>query len=86
MSGSEPLTVEGEAALRAELAREHAKLRALQEIGTALSTTFDLSQLLTMVLGKVSEVMDAERSTLYLLDEDTGELWSKVGSRARGGR
>ncbi len=78
MSGSEPLTVEGEAALRAELAREHAKLRALQEIGTALSTTFDLSQLLTMVLGKVSEVMDAERSTLYLLDEDTGELWSKV--------
>jgi len=78
MSANAPLTAEREAALRAELEREHAKLRALQEIGTALSTTFDLGQLLTLVLDKVSAIMDAERSTLYLLDEQTGELWSKV--------
>lgn len=58
--------------------RERAKLRTLQDIGVLLGSTLDLNELLTMVLGRISEVMEADRSTLYLLDEDTGELWSKV--------
>lgn len=82
MSGTEPPAPNGESALRAELEREHAKLRALQDIGVALGSTLDLNELLTLVLSKVSEVMDADRSTLYLLDEDTGELWSKVAQGA----
>ncbi|MBK8169384.1 MAG: GAF domain-containing protein [Sandaracinaceae bacterium] len=63
--------------LRAALAREHEKLRALQDISVALGSTLDLNELLTLVLERTSRVMDAERSTLYLLDEHTGELWSK---------
>lgn len=62
----------------AELERERKKLRALQEIGVLLGSTLDLNELLTLVLARVSDLMEAERSTLYLLDEDTGELWSKV--------
>jgi len=65
-------------ALRREVERERAKLRALQDIGVLLGSTLDLNELLAMVLERISEVMDADRSTLYLLDEDTGELWSKV--------
>ena len=72
----------GESVLRAELESEHAKLRALQDIGVALGSTLDLNELLTLVLAKVSQVMDADRSTLYLLDENTGELWSKVAQGA----
>lgn len=58
--------------------REHKKLLALQDIGAALGSTLDLKELLALVLDRVSEVMDADRSTLYLLDDDTGELWSTV--------
>ncbi|MGB5812197.1 MAG: GAF domain-containing sensor histidine kinase [Polyangiales bacterium] len=58
--------------------RERAKLRALQEISTALGSTLDLGELLDMILDRISEVMEADRSTLYLVDEDTDELWSKV--------
>ena len=58
--------------------RERKKLRALQDISAALGSTLDLGELLEMILDRISEVMEADRSTLYLLDEETDELWSKV--------
>ena len=64
--------------LREALSREQEKLRALQDIGAALGSTLDLNELLILVLDRVSMLMDADRSTLYLLDEETGQLWSKV--------
>ena len=64
--------------LRAVLSREQEKLRALQEIGVALGSTLDMNELLSLVLERISKVMDADRSTLYLLDEERGEVWSKV--------
>ncbi len=60
------------------LSREREKLSALTDIGVALGSTLDLNELLVLVLDRVSPLMAADRSTLYLLDEDTGELWSKV--------
>ncbi|MET0341502.1 MAG: GAF domain-containing protein [Polyangiales bacterium] len=64
--------------LRELLEQERAKVRALEDIGVALGSTLDLNELLSLVVTRVSEVLDADRSTLYLLDEETGELWSKV--------
>jgi signal transduction histidine kinase len=64
--------------LERTLAREQEKLRALQDIGAALGSTLDLNELLVLVLDRVSNLMEADRSTLYLLDEETNELWSKV--------
>ena len=66
------------AVLEETLARERARLHALQEVGAALGSTLDLNELLELVMDRVSRVMEADRSTLYLLDEDAGELWSKV--------
>lgn len=63
--------------LKKALEREHERLIALQEISVALGSTLDLNELLTLVLERTSRVMNAERSTLYLLDEQAGELWSK---------
>ncbi|MDB4974881.1 MAG: Adenylate cyclase [Myxococcaceae bacterium] len=68
--------------LRELLEQERAKVRALEDIGVALGSTLDLNELLALVVTRVSQVLDAERSTLYLLDEDTGELWSKVAEGA----
>ncbi len=64
--------------LRAEMEREQEKLRALQDIGSALGSTLDLNELLEMVLDRMCEVMAADRSTLYLIDEGSGELSAKV--------
>lgn len=38
----------------------------------------DLNTLLTLTMAQITEFMDAERSTLFLYDEERGELWSRV--------
>ena len=52
--------------------------RALREVGTALGTTLDLDDLLELILGKITELLEADRATLYLLDEAKGELVSRI--------
>lgn len=76
--GTHKPTAEEYAALVRQMERERAKLRAMQEISEALGSTLDLDEVLMLIVGKISTVMEADRTTIYLLDEATGELWSKV--------
>jgi signal transduction histidine kinase/putative methionine-R-sulfoxide reductase with GAF domain len=71
--------------LEAALAREERVSEALRQVGTALGTTLDLDDLLELVLSKVTELLEAERATLYLLDEQKNELVSRlvVGGQVR---
>jgi signal transduction histidine kinase len=71
------------AALQAELEREQGKLRALQDIGEALGSTLDLDELVGILLARITRIMDAEQAILYLLEEQSGALWSRF---AHGGR
>jgi signal transduction histidine kinase/putative methionine-R-sulfoxide reductase with GAF domain len=64
--------------LEEALRREQKKVALVQEVSRALSDAGDLDALLTLIMAKVTELMDADRSTLYLLSEDGGWLWSKV--------
>ncbi len=64
--------------LEAELRREQKKVALVQEVSRALSTEGDLDTLLILIMRKVTELMEADRSTLYLLTEDRSQLWSKV--------
>ena len=64
--------------LRSEVARERRKLAALEQVASALGATLDLDELLEVVVPRISQAMDAERSTVYLLDRDTGDLTAKV--------
>lgn len=64
--------------LRVHLRTEQKKLALVQEIGRALSAGHDLDQLLNLIMEKVTLLMEADRSTLYLLSDDRKELWSKV--------
>ncbi len=59
--------------------------QALREVGIALGTTFDLDDLLELILGKLTELVEADRATLYLLDEANDELVSRmvVGDHVR---
>ncbi len=59
-------------------AREARVARALREIGAALGPSEDLDDILELVLAKTQELLESERATLYLLDEGTGELVSRI--------
>ncbi len=58
---------------------------ALREVGVALGTTFDLDDLLELILSKLTDLVEADRATLYLLDEVKKELVSRlvVGDKVR---
>src|SRR6185369_2316305 len=60
------------------LRREQRVSRALREVGMALGATLDLDELLELILEKLTELVEADRATLYLLDEANGELVSRV--------
>ena len=61
-----------------QLRTEQKKLALVQDIGKALSGALELDQLLGLIMEKVTILMEADRSTLYLLSDDGTELWSKV--------
>jgi signal transduction histidine kinase/putative methionine-R-sulfoxide reductase with GAF domain len=65
-------------ALEAALRREQKKVVLFQEVSRALSTVGDLDRLLILIMQRVTELMEADRSTLYLLTDDRSQLWSKV--------
>jgi signal transduction histidine kinase/putative methionine-R-sulfoxide reductase with GAF domain len=64
--------------LAAALRREQKKVALVQEVSRALSTVGDLDTLLRLIMQKVTELMEADRSTLFLVTEDGRQLWSKV--------
>lgn len=64
--------------LQARLRAEEKKLALVQEIGRALSSALDLGRLLALIMERITALMDADRSTLYLLSDDGEQLWSKV--------
>ena len=66
------------AELRLALAREERIARALREVGNALGTTLELDDLLELILGRLTDLLEADRSTLYLLDEASGDLVSRI--------
>lgn len=66
------------AELERALAHERRIGAALREVGLALGTTSELDRLLELILEKVNDAVDADRATLYLIDEATGELVSRI--------
>ncbi|MBS2013352.1 MAG: GAF domain-containing protein [Deltaproteobacteria bacterium] len=65
--------------LEEELSRERRIGVALREVGLALgTTTLDLDQLLELILQKINDAVEADRATLYLLDDRRGELVSRI--------
>src|SRR6185437_13043235 len=60
--------------LEAALERSEKTVQALRDVGLALGSTLDLDQLLELILNKITELLEADRATLYLLDEQRGRL------------
>jgi len=61
-----------------QLERERQKNRSILLITRAVGSTLALDDLLDLLVSKFTELMEADRTTLYLLDESGEELWTKV--------
>lgn len=64
--------------LHTELGRSERRVEAIRQIGHVLGSNLELDPLLAEIVDRTTELLDADRSTLFLLDADAGELWSKV--------
>jgi signal transduction histidine kinase/putative methionine-R-sulfoxide reductase with GAF domain len=64
--------------LEARLSRAERTVQALREVGLALGSTLDLDQLLELILKKITELLEGDRATLYLLDEQRARLLSRI--------
>ncbi len=64
--------------LEEQLARSERTVQALREVGLALGSTLDLDQLLELILQKITDLLEGDRATLYLLDEQRGRLLSRI--------
>lgn len=63
---------------------EAERLRAVLDIAKALTSERDLDRLLSLIVHEASRIVDADRGTLFLVDPDTGELWSKIAQGVGG--
>ncbi len=57
---------------------ETIRLMAVVEIGKLLNSTLDLNKILKIILDTAIKNLNADRGTLYLIDHEKKELWSKV--------
>jgi len=70
------------ALLNEELKKRMQTSEILLNVMRAVSSELEIDQLLQKIVAKTSEVMNADRCTLFLLDRKTGGLWSKVAQGA----
>jgi signal transduction histidine kinase len=58
--------------------RQAERFTAVLDIGTAISAARDVDQLLRLVMDRLSTLLQAEASTLFMYDAEKDELWSRV--------
>ena len=65
-----------------DLAGRVAKLTSILDVAKAMAAARDLDLLLPLIIHEAAKVVDADRCTLFVLDRERGELWSKVAQGA----
>jgi Nif-specific regulatory protein len=60
------------------MSRLHEKLSAILTICQQMNSVRDLSALLDLVAREAARLLDADRASIFLLDREKMELWSKV--------
>lgn len=64
--------------VRRDFRRAERRVEAMKEIGRALGSSLHLDDLLDELVKRTTDLLEADRSTLFLLDPETEQLWSKV--------
>lgn len=63
---------------RGERRRGGQRLEVILDVTRRLMSVTDLDALLRLIAEATTDVLDADRATIFLVDHDRGELWSKV--------
>src|SRR5579864_9577573 len=63
---------------RNQMTRLHEKLSAILTICQQMNSVRDLGALLDLVAREATRLLDADRASIFLLDRERMELWSKV--------
>jgi len=61
--------------------RQRAATALMNAVNALSQSSLDLDDTLKLVMDQAQELMQADRSTLWLLDEDKDELWTKIPFR-----
>src|SRR4051812_2390590 len=64
--------------LEEAVARQAERFTAVLDIGTQISAARDVDALLRLVMDRLTALLSAEASTLFMVDEAANELWSRV--------
>lgn len=60
-----------------------ARLADLLEASLLLTAEHDFDRLFTLIIGLITRALNAERTSLYLIDREHQELWTKVAEQSR---
>ncbi len=66
-----------------DLSRRLNKLTSILDVTKAMSAERDLDLLLPLILYEASKVVEADRCSLFILDRERNELWSKVAQGSK---
>jgi len=60
------------------IASEHIKnnFSTLLDVFAAVTSELDINNLIQLIMNKAAEITKSDRSSLFLVDEETGELWT----------
>ncbi|MHC4308081.1 MAG: GAF domain-containing sensor histidine kinase, partial [Planctomycetota bacterium] len=64
------------------LRQKEKELYSIERIGQALSSTLHIDELLELIMKEITVLMNAERSTLFVVDKENDEIWSKIALKA----
>jgi class 3 adenylate cyclase/putative methionine-R-sulfoxide reductase with GAF domain len=62
--------------VRAKVSRQ----RRLFNVGQMITSEMNLNALFEVIMDQTNQIMDTQRSTVFLVDEEAGELWSMVAT------
>jgi len=63
---------------KADLESQVDRLYRCLEVGRAINSETELDRILQLVMAETTHLMGADRSSLFLLDRERGELWSRI--------
>ncbi len=64
--------------LHHELERSERRVEAMKQIGRVLGSNLELDPLLAEIVQRTTELLEADRTTLFLAEPGSDQLWSKV--------
>lgn len=70
-------------ALQKQQAELNEQLQTILSVASDLTSELDFDRLFPLIIKKITEVMNAERTSLYVIDWENMELWTRVSEGIR---